>query len=404
MQDDKPLAGIKVIDFSAYAAAPGAARILADQGAEVIKVEPATGDPFRSTGALLTIPVKDGYNPAFDIENANKQLISIDVRIGKGKEIFYRLLANADVLVTNYREDALARMEVRYEDLKEQFPRLVYGSVTGYGNSGPEAGDPGYDIVAYFARSGFMLDTVTSESDPVINVGAAGDHPTAVALAQGVTAALVKQQRTGKGEKVSVSLYHMAIWTLGTLITSTQFNAKYPTPYNEPPLSPVIHPYKCSDGEWILPMILDFKKYFVPLCESLGLSELASNEDYNSPLKAKRNQSQLVPIIANKMQTKTAEEWSKEWKKMDIPHDVLRHFKHVLSDEQAIVNDFVRKVDYPDGKQVYLPTPPIQFTEAGNAEYKITGRIGADTVTVLKGLGYSEEIISELAKDGVVKI
>jgi len=402
MIDTKPLAGIRVVDFSTYAAAPGAARILADQGAEVIKIESPMGDPHRTIGALVNMPTAEAFNPAFDIENANKQFVCIDVRTQKGKEIFHKLLAEADVLITNYREDALARLGARYEDLKEKFPRLVYGFVSGYGESGPLAGKPGYDIVAYFAKSGFMLDTVTTESFPLINIGAAGDHPSAVALAQGVAAALVKQARIGKGEKVSISLYHVAIWTLGYLICSTQFNNKYPKPYLEPPLGPLLHPYKCADDEWIFVMIVDFK-YLTSFYTSLGIPELATNEDFNSFSTVQKNQERLMEILIERIKTKTAKEWSEIWRKLDIPHDVLQHMCDVINDQQAIVNQFIRKVDYRGNGQFYLPTPPIQFLEAAAPEYKTTGRVGTDTMKVLQKLGYSEDEVKKLEIAGIVK-
>lgn len=403
MTNDRPLAGVKIIDFSTYAAGPAAARILADQGAEVIKIEATTGDPYRFTGALMAIPVKDGYCPGFDIENANKQLVCIDVRTDQGQEIFHKLLAQADVLITNYRTDALTKLKARYEDLKDLYPRLVYGYVSGYGELGPLASDPGYDSVAYFARSGFMLDTVTSDSYPLINVGACGDHPTAVALAQGVASALVKQVRTGKGEKVSVSLYHAAIWAVGSLMVSTQFGANYPKQYSNPPLTPLVHPYKCADGEWVFPMLLDFK-YFGSLCETLGVPELATDPNFNTPLAARKNQDQLMTILIERIKTKAAEEWSQTWKKLDIPHEVLRHMKDIYSDEQALVNDYVRKVEYANGKQVYLPTSPIQFPEIATPEYNVTDRVGVDTLAVLRNLGYSEECARELETVGVVKL
>lgn len=399
----KPLEGIRVIDLTTYLAGPGAARILADQGAEVIKVEPLNGDPARIQGRLLTCPIKDNENPQFDMENANKKFISVNLKEKTGLEIVYKLLENADVLITNYREDALVKLKLTYEELSKKYPKLVYGHVNSFGEKGPDASRPGYDFVAYFGRSGFSLDTVVDGSIPLINTGGAGDHPTGVAIAQGITSALVKQQRTGKGDKVSVSLYHTAIWTLATLITSTQYKAKYPVQYNEPPLSPVVgHPYKTADGKWILIILFDFAKYWKPFCRSIGREDFIEDSKFNTPMGAKMNQFELVKILSEIIGSEPYEVWAKKWKALDIPFEVLRHISDVPKDEQAIINNFLHPINYPSGKTVYLPTPPIQFRDMGVPEYKTTGGVGADTVEVLESLNFNLKEIEAMRENRIV--
>lgn len=400
----KPLEGIRIVDLTTFIAGAGAARILADQGADVIKIEPIEGDPTRIQGALLTCPIKDDENPQFDVENANKKLISVNLKEKEGLEIVFKLLENADVLITNYREDALKKLQLTYEELSAKYPRLVYGQVNSFGEKGAEAARPGYDLVAYFGRTGFSLDTVAEGSIPLINLAGAGDHPTSVALAQGVAAALVKQQRTGKGDKVSVSLYHTAIWTLATLITSTQYKAKYPITYNEPSLSPVAgHPYKSADGKWVLIMILDFNKYWIPLCKSIGREDLIENPKFNTPMGAKKNQAELVKILCEIIASEPYEVWAEKWKEADIPFEVLKHISDVSKDEQAHVNNFLHPVNYPSGKTVYLPTPPIQFREMGEPQYKTTSVVGADTAEILESLGYDSEKIKAMMENKVIR-
>lgn len=400
----KPLEGIRVIDLTTFIAGPGAARILADQGADVIKVEPIEGDAYRTSGALFRCPTNEDENPVFDIENANKKLVSINLKTKEGLEIVYKLLEDADVLITNYREKALEKLGLSYETIHEKYPQIVFGHVNSFGQKGKDANLPGYDLVAYFARSGFLLDTVAEGSIPPLNLGGAGDHPTSVALAQGVTAALLRQQRTGKGDKVSVSLYHTAIWTLATLIGATQYSAKYPVPYDEPALSPISgHPYKCADGKWILIMILDFKKYWGPFCKTIQREDLIEDTKFNTPVEIKKNQSQLVKTLSEIIASEPYCVWEEKWKAIDLPFEVLRHMHEVPEDEQAQINEFVFPVEYPSGKKVYLPTTPIQFRERGSLEYKIPSGVGSDTSEVLTALGYSEEIIEKMVNDGIVK-
>ncbi|MBR0599358.1 CaiB/BaiF CoA transferase family protein [Sinanaerobacter chloroacetimidivorans] len=399
----KPLEGIRVIDLTTYLAGPGASRILADQGADVIKVEPLAGDPARIQGRLLTCPIKDDENPQFDMENANKKFIAVNLKEKKGLEIIHKLLEDADVLVTNYREDALVKLKLTYEELSVKYPKLVYGHINSFGEKGPDAARPGYDFVAYFGRSGFSLDTVVDGGIPLVNIGGAGDHPTGVALAQGIAAALIKQQRTGKGDKVSVSLYHTAIWTLATLIASTQYNAKYPVQYSEPPLSPVVgHPYKTADGKWMLIMLFDFNKYWEPFCKSIGREDFLTDPKFNTPMGAKINQLELVEILCGIIGSEPYDVWAKKWEAEDIPFEVLRHMSDVPKDEQAVVNNFLHPIHYPSGKTVYLPTPPIQFKEMGEPDYKTSEGIGANTWEILEGLGYGPQEIMEMKENKLI--
>lgn len=338
----KPLEGIRIVELTTYVAAPGAARILADQGADVIKFEQIIGDPTRFQGYLLTCPTKEDENPCFDLVNANKRFVAIDIKTQKGMEIIHKCLENSDVLITNYREDALKKINLSYEQVSARYPEIVYGHINSYGEKGADA----------------------------------GDNPTAFALAQGVTAALLKRERTGKGDKVSVSLFHTAIWTLSQSILSTQYKAKYPVSYNESPLSSLTgHPYKCADGKWVIIMLLDFAKYFKPFYKSINREDLIDNSKFNTPLAAKQNQSELVEILSKEIGSKPYEVWGKKWKTLDIHFEALKH----------------------------ISTPPIQFREMGQAEYKTTGGAGANTVEILKSLGYTSKEIEEMKNNKIVK-
>lgn len=400
----KPFEGVKIIDLSTVIAASSAARILADQGAEVIKVEPLGGDLHRVQGAILGVPAARDENPVFDLENANKRFVSLDLKSPAGAKVLFDLLEGADVLITNYREDALARLGLTYDELSDRFPGLVYGHINAYGEKGSEARKPGYDIIAYFGRTGLGLDTGTAENYPLVNLAGMGDHPTGVALAQGVSAALYRKLKTGLGDKVSVSLYHTGIWTTATMQPAVQVGHRYPQPYSEPVLLPVMgHPYRTADGEWVILMLFDFDKYWKPLCNSLGRPDLADDARFNSRLANKQNQRELVEIIAPLIAARPLSEWAGEWSKVDIPFENLRHMADVARDEQALVNDFMRPITYASGRTFYLPTPPMQFREGGKPEYRAAGDVGADTRSILAELGYSEDEIADLVARKVIR-
>lgn len=401
----KPFEGVKIVDLSTVIAAASASRIFADQGADVIKVEPLSGELHRLQGMAFGVGNDKDENPVFDVENANKSFISLDLKSAAGKEIVFKLLKDADVLITNYREDALARLGLRFDDIQKQFPGLVYGHINGYGQKGNEAQKAGYDGNAYFGRTGLCLDTGTSESYPLVNLAGMGDHPTGVALAQGVSAALYKKLKTGQGDKVSVSLYHTGIWTSAALQPVVQVGQTYPKPYSEPALLSVMgHPYKTADGEWVVFMLFDFDKYWSPLCESLGRDDLIDDARFNTRMANRENHREFVEILSSLVATKSLSEWSLQWNALDIPFDRLGHMADVADDEQALVNDFLRPLTYPSGKTFYMPTPPIQFRKGGQSEYRPAGDVGANTQDVLMRHGYSEEQIKELLKEKVIRV
>ena len=201
------LKGIKVVDFTTYAAAPCSMRLLADWGADVIKVEGTAGDPMRKFGVnLAQTPYTDDENPVWEYENGNKRGIVLDLKTEKGMEAMHKLLSEADVLVSNLRASALKKLGLSYEQLHEKYPKLVMGIISGYGLNGKDAPRPGYDVVAFWAKGGALVDMSSDPNTPVNAPYATGDHTVGLALASGILGSIIKAKNTGIGEKVVVSL------------------------------------------------------------------------------------------------------------------------------------------------------------------------------------------------------
>ncbi|EQE32323.1 coA-transferase III family protein, partial [Clostridioides difficile CD22] len=247
---NKPLEGVKVIDLTYFVAGPGTSKILADWGADVIKVEPSFGDPGRKTGATMTMPIDDYNNPFYSTYNSNKRGLSINLKSETGIEIMDKLLSEANVFVSSYRTGALKRLGLDYESLSKKHPHLIWGQINGFGDFGPAKDNAGFDTVAFWARSGAMLDIAEKDTSPINPPIAFGDATTSCSLSGGICAALYQQAKTGKGQKVMASLFGQAIWNASSLLASTQFSDEYPKTRKNA-ISPVINSYRCKDGKWI---------------------------------------------------------------------------------------------------------------------------------------------------------
>ena len=245
-QRTKPLLGYKVIELSTFVAAPSCGRLLRDWGADVIKVESGKGDAWRYHGSTHRVTSTEEENPMFDLVNAGKKSVVVDLKSAEGKAVLYDLLSDADIFLTNTRAKSLRKLGLDYESLKERFPKLIYASVTGFGEEGPETDKPGFDLVAYWGNSGFLNDLSidTGTSYPILAPTGIGDVTCGTALFGGICAALLGRERTGKGDYVTISLFGGAIWIMSFMYLRAQQRYGDPFPKHReetPPLLSLIH-------------------------------------------------------------------------------------------------------------------------------------------------------------------
>ena len=251
----KPLEGVRVIDFSTFVAAPVCCRLLADLGAEVIKLERPEGDGWRLTGVSYNpIRFSDKENPVFDIYNSGKRHIALNLKSADGMEALHKLLETSDVFVTNTRPKALKKLGLSYEDLKEMYPRLIYGIVLGYGEEGPDKDMRAFDTSAFWARGGFLMDQSVKKDnyEPAQPPYSMGDTVTGYLLMGEICAALYRREQTGTGDYVRSGLFHNSIFTMGTMaiISQPPFGRVHPRTRSE--WSAPSGNYECADGEWVL--------------------------------------------------------------------------------------------------------------------------------------------------------
>lgn len=395
----KPLEGIKVIELSSFTAAPAVPRVLADWGAEVIKIEPPFGDPNRSQAGVFHMPYSDEENPAFDIQNANKRFVCLNLKSEEGKEAAYKLLESADVLVTNYRQKALKKLGLSYDILKEKYPKLIFAHMLGYGEEGPEKDSAGFDATAYMCRGGVLASNMEKGESPLVEVNAFGDFQAAMFLAAGICGALIGRQKSGKGDKVTVSLHHAAIYTLSIGIVSSQFGNEYPKSRREV-VNPFNNTYKSKDDRWFLFCAPDYNKDFPKVMKMLGREDLIGNEDFNKieEVTKRGTNCELIKIIENELKKYTLDELMKMFKENDVACEKAYLPPEILEDEQAWANHCLRKVQYPSG-DVIFPTTPVRFESLGDPDFVLSKPLGYHTEEVLKEHGYSQDAIEKMKED-----
>ena len=398
----KLLDGVKVVDLTTFVAAPTCCRLLADMGADVIKVETPKGDPTRHNAGLFEVPSTSEENPIWEIHNANKKGIAVNLKEKSGMEIFHKLLSEADVFITNTRTKALVKLGLDYESLKEKYPKLIFGQVLGYGENGPLKDDPGFDSVAFWTRTGCLSGLVKEGEYPITAPYAFGDTATGTALFGGICAALVRQAKTGCGEKVTVSLYGAGIWYANSLITPAQdcYNVRFPKKREES--IPTTCPYKCKDGVWLMPTIMDHTRLFPLFCKVLGIEEVGKDERYATPNEVMKNADTLIPMLEKSFAAKDSEELLEGMREADIVCTVVNNFNDVTKDEQAWANRYLHEFTFQNGNKAALPCTPIQTAETEDAEYKRGPRLGEDTQDILEKLGYTAEEISRLREECVI--
>ena len=405
----RPLEGVKVVEMATFIAAPAVGRILADMGAEVVKIESAKGDNLRYTAPNEGRPSDPHEDTNFDLENAGKKGIVIDLRAEAGTEILFKMLEDADVFITNWRPQALERKNLTYDDLKERFPKLVYASLTGYGEKGPDKDLPGFDYTAFFARSGWSGSLYQKGTVPSNLIPALGDHQAAMSLTIGILAALFRAKMTGKGEKVTTNLLHTAIWVQSFQIQGCQYGdefggVSYPFDRrdNQLPYQPAV---KTKDDRFLQVMGPNFGIYWPLIMKAIGREDVLDDpvlSDQVAMMKAGRL-GDGYDIVQEGFQQKTLEEWVPILTELDIPFAVCQTYEEVVKDEQAWANDVFYEMDYPRGKKALVRTP-ITFEETPLPPYEKAPLLGENTEEVLASLGYSKDEIAKLIADGIVNV
>jgi formyl-CoA transferase len=392
------LSGLRVIDCATYIAGPAAAVVMSDFGAEVIKVErPPFGDPYRYLHLVPPMPMSETAY-CWVLDGRNKKSLALDVGQPAGRNALLRLVATADVFITNYQPALVRKFAVSFDDLLPSNDRLIYGQVTGYGEVGDDVDRPGYDLTAYWARSGMMGSMHTANGEPTLSPAGFGDHPTAMALFGAIMLALYRREKTGKGSRVTTSLMANGAWANSCAIQAALCEAVFAPKYTRlTTFNPIVNHYVTQDHQRFITCCLDSKKDWPNLCRALGKTELIEDERFSTPDARRSHAPELVAMIDQVVGTRDMADWVRIFRDYDVIWGPVPSIQQVAADAQMHTNGVFPKIE--DGPLTI--DSPIRVDGSVKRTPALAPRVGAHSAEILQSLGYSEAQIQELVERGV---
>jgi len=394
------LEGLRVVEMATYIAAPSAGCMLADWGAEVIKIEPPGGDPIRNILKAMSGADVD-ENPVFDLDNRGKRSLCIDVKTPEGAEAIRRLIAKADVFITNVRPGALGRIGLDWASISEAHPRLIYGSVTGYGLEGEERDRPGFDLAAFWARSGLARLTVPKDMDPIPMRTAVGDHTTGIALAGGIVAALYEREKSGKGRLVETSLLRTGIYCLGSdMAVQLRFGRIASTRPRTQAINPINSFFKAGDGAWICVLTRHAEGDWRRLAKALGQPGLADDPRFANTKARKENATELTGILDGIFASAPLEHWAEKLDAEDLVWAPVQTPAQVAADPQAEAAGAFVETELPGGGTFRSVATPVRFHGDERHRFPPAPTPGEHNTQILSEIGYSPAEIAKLSAGG----
>jgi crotonobetainyl-CoA:carnitine CoA-transferase CaiB-like acyl-CoA transferase len=413
------LSGLRVIDCGTYIAGPAAATILSDFGAEVIKIErPPYGDPYRYLPQVAGMPLSD-VNYTWILDARNKKSVALDLCDAQARAALTKLIASADIFITNYQPQLQRKFALEYKDLAPLNPRLIYASVTGYGEHGDDAEKPGYDATAYWARSGLMNSMHNGDAEPVQSPAGFGDHPTSVTLFASIMLALYQRQITGRGAKVRTSLMANGVWSHSCAIQAALCGAQFlPKWTRKQAINPLVNHYVASDGRRIFLCLLDAAQDWPNLCAALDWPQhILADLRFNTAAARRANNVELIALLDEAIAKHDLAYWTRALKEHDLVWGPVPSPMEVATDPQLEANGVFAEVEpglHQGLNHAGAQAPPVRTRTTRlktvqnpiNVEGiekcapRMAPEVGQDTREVLRSAGYSDDEIGAMIARG----
>ncbi len=399
------LAGLRVIDAANFIAGPVATTIMADLGAAVIKIEPPDGDPYRHRMGGPGVP-ESPFNYRWIVDNRTKRGLALDLRRPEGRAVLHRMIESTDVFVTNAPLDSRARLGTRWDDLAARNPRLIYASITAYGEHGEEASRTGYDATALWARTGLMdLVKPSPDAPPSRALPGMGDHPTGVSLFAAIMAGLYRRERTGQGSMVSTSLLANGLWMNATQIQAALTGAKVePRPPREEPATALANLYRCGDGRWFLLNALNDERDWPQLLRALERPDLDADPRFATTPARRANARALVPVLDAIFATRPWAEWHRRLHAHGLTFGEVATVDDARHDRQMTESGALVPFDDPRAGAPLTVASPVWLDGVDKVAPRMAPELGEHSVEILREAGYSDgEIDTLLAARTIVQ-
>jgi crotonobetainyl-CoA:carnitine CoA-transferase CaiB-like acyl-CoA transferase len=395
--DKFPLEGIKVIDLSAVMSGPFCSQLLADFGADVLKIEPpGTGDMMRDFGP----PFVKGESYYFLLHNRNKRSMTLNLQSAKGIEVFRKLATTADIILENFRPAVKRKLKIGYEDLKGDNPRLIYASISGFGQDGPYENRAGFDLIAQ-GMSGLASVTGWKETGPVRVGVAIGDSLAGIFATYGILLALFEREKSGKGQRVETSLLEGLVAVLG--FQAAKYFGSQERPERLGNDHGMVAPYgtfRTKDG--YMNIAAGNQAMWTRLAKTLGLEQLTNDERFLTVAERVKNLAELARLIEEKLAEKTNKEWEALLDEAGVANGPILHIDEVFQDPQVLHQEMLLEMDHPRAGKIKTLGFPVKLSQTPAQLKGPPPYMGQHTEEVLQELGYSPREVEIMRKEGVI--
>ncbi len=393
-----PLDGIRVVELASFVAAPSAGALLADLGAEVVKIEIPQGEIYRHSRPRLA-GIKHDFPeaPQFQMDNRGKRSLAVDLTLEPAQRAVQALVGQADIFLTNMLPHRLERYGLDPETLRATRPELIVGVLSGYGREGPDAQRPSFDYTAYWARSGMMDQMRDVGAPPTFLRPGIGDHAAALSLVTGLLSALRMRDKDGIGQVIDVSLLHIGLYVLGNDSAQALATGEAPPAHDRSrPRNPLWNQYETADDRWLFLVMIESDRYWEPLCEVLDRPDLFADERFKDARERYRNSADLVGILQEILRERTLAEWEKIFEGRKVIWAPVVTLPEATRDPQAIASGVFTDVEHPVAGRYQTIAPPLKMSRHEMRGERPGPALGEESEALLREAGLSPEEITSL--------